>query len=270
MDKINKTSSAEISREQDIHGQLWQDMHGGYFSSPDVVKPLVAKIAETYRDNPVEKVVDLGGGTGFLLSNVASALAENGFNPAFLNIDLSSEQLSAVSDPRIKTLCSSIDSFRREEIFQEQESAMFISRSTLHYYGKNGLLPAIKHIRNEMLKGEFFIHQTACFIQRDSRDLMNLIYEMMGTDKWYPTADGLCESFEKNDFEICEVSNAAPLPLSSESLIHRYGISSEEVKGILNRINNDFKSPASDVFELQGADSFTAYLHYRIFVCRAV
>ena len=270
MNNINKTSSAEIKREHNIHGQAWQSMHGGYFSSPEVVQPLVTEIAETYRKNPVEKVVDLGGGTGFLLSNVATALVENAFNPGFIDIDLSIDQLNAVSDPRIQTLCSSIDSFRRDEILQKEESAIFISRSTLHYYGKDGLLPAIRHIRKEMQKGEFFIHQTACFLQPDSRDLMNLIYEMMGTGKWYPTADGLCELLEKNGFEICEVRNAPALPLSSNSLMHRYGISSDRIKEIINRIKKDFTSPAPDVFELQSEDSFTAYLHYRIFVCSAI
>ena len=269
MNSKNKTSYAEIKREHNIHGQAWQSMHGGYFSSLEVVKPLLTKIAETCRKNPVENVIDLGGGTGFLLSHVASVLADNGFNLGFIDIDLSEGQLNAVSDPKIKTLCSSIDSFCRDEILKQRESAMFISRSTLHYYGKDGLLPAINHILQEMHKGEFFIHQTACFIQRESKDLMNLIYEMMGTGKWYPTADELCEFLGKTGFEVCEVSNAPALPLSSYSLMERYGISSDRVKEIIKCIKKEFYPPAPDVVELHSEDSFTAYLHYRIFVCRA-
>ena len=270
---MKKSTIPAIEREHNIHGTTWQTLHGGYFSSSDVVAPLVSKIADVFQNHPVDTVIDLGGGTGFLLSNVATALSIHGFSPEFINMDLSADQLAAITDPRLQSLCSSITGFKRSELAAGAgcESSMFISRSTLHYYGKDGLRPALEHIRNEMRKGEFFIHQTACFIHQENAEVLNLIYKMMNSDKWYPAVDILSKSLEQSGFEITEIQDTAPLPLSSESLMVRYGISKNEILEITASILKHFRSVPKDVFEPEsGGKSFIAHLHYKTFICRAI
>lgn len=43
-------------------------LHGGYFSDPATARPLVETAKGIFAKSPVNVIVDLGGGTGFLLN----------------------------------------------------------------------------------------------------------------------------------------------------------------------------------------------------------
>ena len=62
-----------LGPEQAVHGSSWGRMHGGYFSDPEVARPLVEAVRAVWREARPDRIVDLGGGTGYLLGQVRAA-----------------------------------------------------------------------------------------------------------------------------------------------------------------------------------------------------
>ena len=258
-------NSEEVLREESSHGEKWNKIHDGYFSSPEVASSFVAKIAETIQVNNPDIIIDLGGGTGFILEQV-SAICNS--NMKFVNLELSEEQLAANQDSCITSLNGSIAEFNRAELGKPDNNMLFISRSTLHYAGKNALKPLLSHIRSQMKTGELFIHQTACFADQKSADTMNLLYKLIGTDKWYPTVETLRNTFDKTGFELIHSSDAPTLNLTSDDLSTRYNVKQPEIPEILKKLQEESQTTKNRVFT-PTPNGFTAYLPYTIFICRA-
>jgi len=259
---MKEESTIEIMREEQSHGRAWNTMHGGYFASLKIAEPFVDEIIRIFHIARPDVIVDLGGGTGFLLDQVRYALTEP-VKPGFLVIDLSIEQLNAAADLGLRGKQDSITEFSRKSLLQNENApVMYISRSTFHYAGKNGLLPLLEHIAGEMKSGEFFVHQTACFADCEDQQIMNRIYEMMNTEKWYPAVSELTTALESAGLEVLDVKPAAPLPLTSESLAARYKVPEELMVEICNAI------PVKKGVTRKTRTDFTAYLHYRIYICR--
>jgi len=258
----------EVSREGDVHGGAWGALHGGYFSSAEVAGPFVDRAVDAARTSHPEVVVDLGGGTGFLLSRFAEAAGED-FHGELVDLDLSEKQLSAVSASGIRTVCGSLTDFRRGDLGDASSRFMFLSRSTFHYQGMKGLKPMLAHVASQVDTGEYFIHQTACFESVEDALAMNMLYEMMGTGNWYPTVRKLVEVTLDCGFQLISVDDAPTLELTSESLSRRYGFSDErgaEIVGAMER----FDIGSNGVFEATGANSFLGRLFYKIFVCAKI
>jgi hypothetical protein len=119
-----------------------------------------------------------------------------------------------------------------------------------------------------MKAGEYFVHQTACFEEQTCCECANMVYKMMNTGKWYPTVENLSRLLEQNGWKIESVSDAAKLTLTSEDLAKRYCLGPEIISQISNDVNKQF-GRIKNVFELT-QKGFCAYLHYKIFTCRAV
>ncbi|MCK5783233.1 MAG: hypothetical protein KAH06_02210, partial [Desulfobacterales bacterium] len=60
----------EIEKEIGIHGSRWEGFHQGYFSDPVVSGVLVGEIIAGIEESDPAVLVDLGGGTGYLLSEL--------------------------------------------------------------------------------------------------------------------------------------------------------------------------------------------------------
>ena len=85
-----------VGKEANIHGKEWNALHDGYFSDPAVAAPLIEKVRDAIPISKPEVIVDLGGGTGFLLrelirNNIAAGIQ-------LVNLDVSPKQLEVVSD----------------------------------------------------------------------------------------------------------------------------------------------------------------------------
>jgi trans-aconitate methyltransferase len=260
-------NSEEVMREESSHGRVWNSMHGGYFSSVDTAAPFIAKIAKKINQSKPDTVVDLGGGTGFILDQLSKRCNTEKIN--LINLDLSLEQLNALLNDQIIPLKSSIASFKRSDLANAGEEILFISRSTLHYAGKEGLLPLLAHIQREMKPGECFIHQTACFAEEKDADLMNLLYQQIGTDKWYPSQKVLQEQLSSSGFEIVEICTAKPLLLDSESLFTRYNVAVSKLSEIIELLAGMPQSERNPIFTVT-PNGFDAFLQYKIFKCRAI
>jgi SAM-dependent methyltransferase len=255
-----------IHREINIHGRQWHSLHNGYFGDPDIASEFIEKVKLAVASFGPEVLVDLAGGTGYLLSE----LIKHDFNPdmGLVNIDFSKQQLARVKDPKIRTFHGSIADFKRSDIDDSSKRFLFIMRSALHYFGRTGLVSLLRHLRSQMKQGEFFVHQTACFqLERDACCL-NMIYELMGTEKWYPTIEELQVFMKKTGWSIRCISNAPKLTLTSDELAKRYSLSEDNIARIRKKIIKRY-GQIDDVVSIKPG-GFCAYLHYKIYMCVAV
>ena len=265
---FDKITSKEVLREEKSHGGTWNTMHGGYFSSAEIAVSLIAKIADKLKETEADTIVDLGGGTGFVLEQVSKKAGNS--NLKMVNLDLSSEQLNGLLNDKIIPKNGSIATFKRADIADsDANNILFTSRSTLHYAGEEGLLPLLQHIRSEMKKGEFFIHQTACFANQEDADTLNMIYKMIGTDKWYPTHNNILDILQICNFVTLEKVKAPILNLTSSALAERYNVSQANILSVIEKMTSQHKTEVNPVFRTT-SDGFNAELHYMIFVCQAV
>ncbi|HBG27562.1 MAG: hypothetical protein A2Y10_15480 [Planctomycetes bacterium GWF2_41_51] len=253
--------NSEIFKEINQHGPNWGKLHNGYFADAVTAAPLIDEIKSAVNLSNPKIIIDLAGGTGFILSE----LIKSGISPAvrLINLDLSIKQLDNLKENRIQTICSSLPDFKRCDIGIESEM-FFIMRSALHYFGHDGLEPLLRHLRQQMKAGEFFVHQNPCFENQADADCVNKIYKMMGTGKWYPTVEYLSELLEKTGFEIESISPAPKLPLTSCDLAQRYSLTGKNISDIRSQSAN-----IDNIFNLT-ENGFCAYLHYKIFTCIAV
>jgi hypothetical protein len=258
-------SMGETDKEQVIYGESWDAFHGGYFSDPTVAESLVRRILDATVASKARVVVDLGGGTGYVLSR----LHAGGIGPevVLVNLDSSNVQIAAARNPGFTCIRGSVDTFRRSEVGPQCERFLFSMRSVLHYFGKEGLGRTLRHIRAQAKPGEFFVHQTASFRDQRDADGLNTLYQMMGTQKWYPTVDVLCQCLEDEGWNVAEVAPVQPLALTSEDLARRYGLDPADLSRIGGRLARDF--PDCHAAFLHESGGFRAFLHYWIYVCSA-
>jgi hypothetical protein len=255
-----------IQKESRVHGREWETLHNGYFSDAAVAEPFLKTVLKAaHREKPTA-VVDLGGGTGFLLGELVRRGIKS--SVALVNFDASAKQLETVREPRIVCRQGSIDRLDRENIVPKPGKWLLIMRSVLHYYGEAGLLPLLTHLRSQTAAGERFIHQTACFDLAEDAGRLNALYLAMESGKWYPTAEMLVKTLERTGWRADSAVTAPPLELTSTDLEKRYGLNtarlSEIEKMLLTRFGEE-----EGVFE-RTPGGFRLFLHYRIYDSIAV
>lgn len=285
LSKLNKDKIlpyCNVKDEAHIHGKMWEGIHGGYFSAPSVAEPLLKEIISKIIKYPPDIIADLGGGTGWLLKRVIEALCKQPIDimpKSFLNIDCSKGQIEDMLTKNMPIVCilKGIMDITREDLFllsdnikhDRNGAVFFIMRSVLHYFGRDGIDRALSHIRSCQREGEFFIHQTASFSNTIERDCLNMLYEMMGTDKYYFTQNEILRCLKSCGWHVERTFKTAPLPLTAEELSVRYRLDNEQLEDIKKTITKEF-GHIEGVFECNKKDitAFVAYLHYYIYVCR--
>jgi SAM-dependent methyltransferase len=228
-----------------------------------VAAPLVRKVLEAARASKPGTIVDLGGGTGFLLSRL---LAE-GVDPGVRLVDLddSPAQVAAAQAAGIACLRKAVDSFSRRDIGPEDGRCLFLMRSVLHYFGRDGLRPVLRHLRAQMRPGEFFVHQTASFERQQDADCLNALYQLMRTTKWYPSVSFLRDCLREEGWQVLEVCPAAALRLRDDDLAQRYQLAPADICRIRARLRDEPRPP-EDVATVTDS-GFCAFLHYWTYVC---
>jgi len=256
----------DIGVERALYGEAFGGLHGGYFSSPEVARPLIEAARSAWTETHLDMVVDLGGGTGFLLSQFRSG----GFAPetGLVNLDGSPEQLDVARSNGIPTVCGSVEDFHRADVVPAGKRALFLMRSVLHYFGEAGLAPVLEHLRTQAKEGEVWIHQTACFEHAQDAACLSDVYQRIHTAKWYPTIDDLQHRLAVAGWMVVECRPAPTLCLESADLGARYGVDKNELRRIQKEMLAEY-GEQSEVFRITPA-GFQADLRYHIFVCRAV
>lgn len=261
-----KSMDKQIIKELGVHGKKWQTFHGGYFSDPAVASPFVEVVQKAIRLSRPGVIVDLGGGTGFLLNE----LIKHNVAPKIrlVNLDISQRQLDVKHSSRIYPIHQPMNEFRRADAHKGNNRFLFMMRSALHYFGRDGLMPLLHHLRSQFKKGEFFVHQTACFDCSGDARCLNRLYQCIGTKKWYPTIKQLCMRMEKAGWNIVSIVPAPSLLLTSRDLGKRYSLDKNRLSEIRDELLKYF-GEKDDVFRLTQKD-FCAFLHYQIFTCVAI
>lgn len=253
----------KANKEETVYGTQWNKVHEGYFSSPHVAYALKQKIHEiAYKSKP-NKIIDLGGGTGFLLSDLD--LADLHQRITLIDLDNSPAQLTIARSAGLSCIQSSVDSFLRTDVGNSDQRFLFIMRSVLHYFGRNGLRPALRHIRKQAKPGDYFIHQSASFTNSHDADCINLLYQLVNTEKWYPTVDLMKECLIAENWSIEEICQAEPLKLKSEDLMQRYHLDEAGIKRIGEQLFQNRNCSKNILTESD--NGFCANLNYSIFIC---
>lgn len=255
-----------VPKEECIYGNRWNTIHNNYFSDPKVASPLIEVIKNAIKTNQPHVIADLGGGTGFILKELSK---QKEISSRLVNVDSSPLQLSECIDERIINLQASVDKISRSQILQTNEDElMIIARSILHYFGYSGLRPLLRHIRSQLMEGEIFVHQSACFEDAKDAECLNLVYKLMSTTKWYATIDNLKAILSDTGFRICDICPTFKLRLESRDLAERYKLSSQQK----NLIRKEIEQRYGQKHELftSSIDDFTVWLHYYVFTCKAI
>jgi len=128
-----------VQKELEVHGQRWASIFDGYFSDPEVARPLVEAVERAIDASRPAVVADLGGGTGFVLEE----LLRRGLRGIRLvNVDVSEKQLGVCEERRIVPLRASADKVVRHQLLGEDERLLLMARSMFHYFGRSGDLCA--------------------------------------------------------------------------------------------------------------------------------
>jgi hypothetical protein len=187
---------------------------------------------------------------------------------SLVNLDASDTQLEAATKAEFSCVRGSVDSFSRRDVGNEEGRFLFMMRSVLHYFGEDGLRPALRHLRAQTRPGEFFVHQTASFRNQRDADCLNDLYKIMRTPKWYPTVDFLRGCLQDEKWQVLEVLPGMPLPLTNKELLQRYNLSQAELLRISDQL--PLAHPVSDDVFKKTDDGFCAFLHYWTYVCTPV
>jgi len=255
----------QTGKEELVYGAQWCELHGGYFSDPAIALPFVERVKELLIETRADIVADLGGGTGFLLSQLAHQELCEGL--ALVNLDCSDVQLASAREAGITCVRALVTDFCRSDVGPEKKRFFFMMRSVLHYFGETGLLPVLLHLHDQAKEGEIFLHQTASFEAKKDAACLNTLYGYMHLGKWYPTVSELKGSMSKAGWRLTDVSAAPALLLTSDDLARRYALQMADVMRIRNVMEQEFGWQSS-VFGVL-PNGFWAKLHYRIYTCVA-
>ena len=255
-----------LGTETVVHGRRWAALHGGYFSDPTIARPLVETVKGILTKSPADVVVDLGGGTGFLLSQLRAQGV--GADAALLNVDCSEAQLALSDGEDIPSVRTEIDRFRRSDVASRERRVFFMMRSVLHYYGEDGLSPLLCSLRDQAEAGEFFVHQTASFDNEKEAACLNALYRLMRTHKWYPMVNDLRRRLTDSGWRVTDTTPAPSLQLTSDDLGRRYALNASDIACIRDMMAREFGG-MSGVFRLTPT-GFHANLPYRTYTCLAV
>ena len=251
--------------EQAVHGSTWGRMHGGYFSDPEVARPLVEAVREIWAEARPDRIVDLGGGTGFLLARLRESGA--GAGSELVVLDGSDPQLAEAAKSGVECVRGSVGAFRRAAVAPAGARVLWLMRSVLHYAGETGLDPLLRHLRAQAATGEFWVHQTACFERAEDAACLNALYRLLRTGKWYPTVAELRQRLAAQGWTVMEERPAPTLVLDSDGLGLRYATDAAGLHAIGKTLSAEFGEP-NDVFRFTPT-GFQADLRYRTFICRA-
>lgn len=253
--------------EAALYGSRWECVHQGYFSDPQVAVPLVKAALQAISAEHPDVVADLGGGTGFILSQLIERAGAQA--ACFINVDDADAQLADTPDEGILCLPCQVQDLTRSDLMMDGGGRlMFCMRSLLHYFGSKGLRPTLRHLRRQMKPGEFFVHQTACFQEHIGQEVLNQLYQGMGTGKWYPLVEELKQALLREGWGVRKVSPAPRLMLARNELEERYRVGEKAMAALEEKIMREF-GPVDGIFH-PSPEGFTAYLHYSIFTCQAV
>ncbi len=253
------------AKEKKLYGPSWNEVYGGYFSDPAVAGPLVDAIVLAADEYLPSVMTDLGGGTGFVLSQVAARYSRKEAIK-FVCVDTAPEQLEDCPWPLIRLQCP-LEELRRDMLVEGRLGLLLCMRSVLHYFGRDGLAADTARLRALLKPGEYLVHQTVCFEDERDQEIANTVYERIGTSKWYPTHRELSGAMKQAGFAVEKTETAPSLPITDSELALRYEVDADRMKNIGRELAE--RCRGRHTVYMPREDGFTIHLDYLIMTCRA-
>jgi SAM-dependent methyltransferase len=260
------TQEQSVEKEMRVHGRRWETIHGSYFSDPEAARPLVEAICHAIDLSHPNVVADLGGGTGFVLKELLKRRALPGIR--LVNVDISPLQLQECQDDRISLLQASVAQVTRQDLAAGEDVLLLVARAILHYFSRPDQRQLLSHLRGQQKEGELFVHHSSCFQEAKDAECLSLLYERMGTQKWFGILAEMEALLKEKGWSICQVRPAPKIPLDSTDLAERYSLSPQQIISIREEISEKY-GQKPEVFTFT-EDGFRAWLHAYIFTCKAV
>ena len=119
-----------------------------------------------------------------------------------------------------------------------------------------------------MKPGEWFVHQSGCSEDVEGALELDVLFELMGVDKWVPHKEALVRLLVQAGLKITADFPVPPVEMISKELVFRYGVSPEA----LARIEADLRRTCSnrpDLFKITPT-GFIFNFPYRVFLCKAI
>ena len=255
----------DIGRENHVYGAAWGAQSHGYFADPAIAAPYMAAIMRASREATPDAIVDLGGGTGFICSQVVDAgLPES---VRLFSMDESEVQLAACVHPRVTPMRGALQSFRRADAVEGDGRLMVICRSVLHYGGAAGVEPWVRHVRSQMREGEWFVHQSGCSNDPVVTEVLNRFFALMNADKWVPQRDEFVSLLARSGFSTEEDFKVEPVGMYSNEVTVRYKVDEDALCEIGAKLRSWCAGRPEAYSDTPGG--FVFRFPYRVFMCRA-
>jgi O-methyltransferase involved in polyketide biosynthesis len=186
-----------------------------------------------------------------------------------VNVDISPLQLQECQDDRITLLQASVAQITRQDLAGGEDSRLLlVARGILHYFSQPELRRLLRHLRSQEREGELFVHHSSCFLKAKDAECLNLLYERMGTQKWFGTLAEMEALLQEEGWSICQVQPAPRIPLDSPDLAERYGLRPRQIVAIREEMADKYgQRPGVFIFT---KDGFRAWLEAYVFSCKAV
>jgi len=260
------TEEQSVEKEMSVHGRRWETIHGSYFSDPEAARPLVEAICHAIDLSHPKVVADLGGGTGFILKELLRRRALLGVR--LVNVDISPLQLQECQDERITPLQASVAQVTRKDLQAGSDCLLLVARAILHYFSRPDQRQLLSHLRAQQKEGELFVHHTSCFKNGKDAECLSLLYERMGTQKWFGTLAEMEALLKEKGWIVYQVRQAPSILLDSMDLAERYSLSPQQIISIREEIGEKY-GQKPEVFTFT-EDGFLAWLQAYVFTCQAV
>jgi len=208
-----KELEASVGTTADIKsGVQISKVHSGYFSSEKNaeafcevgIKPILSKLPKQI------KLVDIGGGEGFLTKHVEKYLTKNGFQVDAYVLDANKYYLEKAKSCGLKTILSSIQNSNITD------ADLIIARAFIHYNSKNNQQKLMNKIFSSLKTGGFFVHQMSsgskenCKIRSDIVNLKSLGRAVANQQYNWISENECLEMMNKAGFKENIVAGYAP------------------------------------------------------------
>ncbi len=155
-------SGVQISK---VHGKYFSNRKNAEIFCKIGIKPITQKLPKRI------KLVDMGGGEGFLTNYVKKYLVENGFKVDAYVLDANKYYLNKAKSHELKTILSSIQDSNIKD------ADLIIARVFIHYNSKKNQQKLMNKIFSSLKIGGFFVHQMSSGSKENCKlrsDLVNL------------------------------------------------------------------------------------------------
>jgi hypothetical protein len=80
---------------------------------------------------------------------------------------------------------------------------LLIARAILHHFSQPAQRQPLSHLRGKQRDSELFVHHSSCFQDEKDAECLSLLYEKMGTQKWFGTLAQMEALLKEEGRSIC-------------------------------------------------------------------